>query len=72
MEFPRDLQYTGDHEWVRISGDAAVVGITDYAQGELGDIVFVELPANGKKVTRGESMGTIVSSSPEAEAAGGA
>lgn len=59
MEFPTDLKYTSDHEWVRIEGDTAVVGITDYAQGELGDIVFVDLPAAGKKVKRGESMGTI-------------
>jgi glycine cleavage system H protein len=59
MEFPKDLKYTKDHEWVRLSGDTGVVGITDYAQGELGDIVFVELPAKGKKVKQGESMGTI-------------
>ncbi len=59
MEFPKDVRYTKDHEWVRISGDTGVVGITDYAQGELGDIVFVELPARGKTVKRGESMGTI-------------
>jgi glycine cleavage system H protein len=59
MEFPKDLRYSKDHEWVRISGDTGVVGITDYAQGELGDIVFVELPAKGKKVKQGESMGTI-------------
>jgi glycine cleavage system H protein len=59
MDFPKDLKYTKDHEWVRISGDTGVVGITDYAQGELGDIVFVELPAKGKKVKQGESMGTI-------------
>ncbi len=59
MEFPKDIRYTRDHEWIRISGDTGVVGITDYAQGELGDIVFVELPARGKKIKRGESMGTI-------------
>lgn len=59
MEFPNDLKYTKDHEWVRISGDTGVVGITDYAQGELGDIVFVDLPERGKKVKQGESMGTI-------------
>ncbi|HLF13738.1 MAG TPA: glycine cleavage system protein GcvH [Bacteroidota bacterium] len=59
MEFPKDIRYTRDHEWVRINGDTGVVGITDYAQGELGDIVFVELPARGKKIKRGESMGTI-------------
>jgi glycine cleavage system H protein len=59
MEFPKDIRYTKDHEWIRISGDTGVVGITDYAQGELGDIVFVELPAKGKTVKQGESMGTI-------------
>lgn len=59
MEFPKDIRYTKDHEWIRVSGDTGVVGITDYAQGELGDIVFVELPAKGRKVKKGESMGTI-------------
>ena len=59
MEFPKDLKYSKDHEWVRLGGDTAVVGITDYAQGELGDIVFVDLPAKGRKVKAGESMGTI-------------
>jgi glycine cleavage system H protein len=59
MEFPRELKYTEEHEWVRISGESAVVGITDYAQGELGDIVFVELPAAGTKIQAGETMGTI-------------
>jgi len=59
MEFPKDLRYTKEHEWVRVSGDSAEIGITDYAQGELGDIVFVELPAVGKTIKRNESMGTI-------------
>jgi len=59
MEFPKDISYTKEHEWVRIDGDTGVVGITDYAQAELGDIVFVELPAKGKKITRNQSMGTI-------------
>jgi len=59
MEFPKDLRYTKEHEWVRLDGETAVVGITDYAQAELGDIVFVELPAKGKKVVRETSMGTI-------------
>jgi len=59
MEFPKDIRYTKEHEWVRISGDSGVIGITDYAQSELGDIVFVELPAKGKKISRNESMGTI-------------
>ncbi len=59
MNFPDNLKYTKDHEWIRVEGDAGVVGITDYAQGELGDIVFVELPGKGKKVRQGESFGTI-------------
>ena len=59
MNFPDNLKYTKDHEWIRVEGDAGVVGITDYAQGELGDIVFVELPSKGKKVRQGESFGTI-------------
>jgi len=59
MEFPKDIRYTKDHEWVRLDGDSGVVGITDYAQGELGDIVFIELPTVGKKITRDQSMGTI-------------
>ena len=56
---PEGLRYTKDHEWAKQDGDAVVVGITDYAQGELGDVVFVELPAVGRKVAAGESFGTI-------------
>jgi glycine cleavage system H protein len=59
MTFPDKLKYTKDHEWILVEGTRGVVGITDYAQGELGDIVFVELPAVGKKVKQGESFGTI-------------
>ena len=59
MTFPDNLKYTKDHEWIRVEGSAGVVGITDYAQGELGDIVFVELPAKGKKLKQGESFGSI-------------
>lgn len=59
MTFPEDLKYTKDHEWIRVQGDTGIVGITDYAQGELGDVVFVELPAVGKKVKQGETFGTI-------------
>ena len=51
MEFPNDCRYTKDHEWVRIEGDLAVIGITAFAQAELGDLVFVELPQIGKAVT---------------------
>jgi glycine cleavage system H protein len=53
------LKYTREHEWVKIEGDVAIVGVTEYAQGELGDIVFVELPAVGKAVKQMESFGTI-------------
>ncbi len=59
MTFPDELKYTKDHEWVRIEGDIATVGITDYAQGELGDVVFVELPSKGKQVKQGASFGTV-------------
>ena len=59
MKFPEHLKYTKDHEWVRVEGDTGMVGITDYAQGELGDIVFVELPVVGEKVKQGETFGTI-------------
>jgi len=54
-----DLKYTKEHEWLRMEGGEAVVGITDFAQGELGDIVFVELPEVGAQVEAGGSMGTI-------------
>lgn len=50
MEFPQELKYTKDHEWVRVEGNVAVVGITEFAQSELGDLVFVDLPAKGKSV----------------------
>ncbi|HUL42968.1 MAG TPA: glycine cleavage system protein GcvH [Bacteroidota bacterium] len=59
MTFPENLKYTKDHEWIRVEGNTGVVGITDYAQGELGDIVFVELPQKGKKLKQGESFGSI-------------
>ncbi|MBI1803810.1 MAG: glycine cleavage system protein GcvH [Ignavibacteriae bacterium] len=59
MTFPDNLTYTKDHEWVKMDRDIGTVGITDYAQGELGDIVFVELPQPGKQITQGESFGTI-------------
>jgi glycine cleavage system H protein len=56
---PNELQYTKDHEWARIQSDVATIGVTDHAQRELGDIVFVELPKVGQKVTAGETFGTI-------------
>jgi glycine cleavage system H protein len=59
MNFPDNLKYTKDHEWIRIEGETGTVGITDYAQGELGDVVFVELPAVGKSVKRHDAFGTI-------------
>ena len=59
MNFPADVKYTKDHEWVRVTGTTGTVGITEYAQGELGDVVFVELPAVGKKFAQGESFGTV-------------
>ena len=59
MNFPENLKYTKDHEWIQIDGDAGTVGITDYAQGELGDVVFVELPAVGRILKAHETFGTI-------------
>jgi glycine cleavage system H protein len=59
MEIPEGLRYTKEHEWVRVEGAEAVIGITDYAQSELGDIVFVELPASGRQVRQMEPFGTI-------------
>jgi glycine cleavage system H protein len=59
--YPDDLKYTNEHEWVRLEGDTATVGITDFAQKQLGDVVFVELPATGTQVTQGQVFGTIES-----------
>lgn len=59
MNIPADLRYTPEHEWVRIAGEVATIGITDYAQGELGDIVFVELPAVNAATEQMQSFGTI-------------
>jgi glycine cleavage system H protein len=59
MNFPENLKYTKDHEWIRVEGETGWVGITDYAQSELGDVVYVELPAVGTKITQGKSFGTI-------------
>ena len=59
--YPEDLRYTKQHEWVRLSGDIGVVGITDYAQTELGDIVYVDLPRAGTKVEQGKVMGSVES-----------
>ena len=59
MNFPDNLKYTRDHEWIRIEGETGTIGITEYAQGELGDVVFVELPPVGKSVKQHETFGTI-------------
>lgn len=59
MNFPEELKYTQDHEWIRIEGDTAVVGITDFAQSELGDIVFVDITSVGQSVAKGEIFGSI-------------
>ena len=59
MNFPADLKYTKDHEWIRVDGDVAYVGITDYAQGELGEIVFVDITTEGEGVAKEEVFGTI-------------
>jgi len=59
MNIPTDLKYTKDHEWVRIEGDTAVVGITDFAQGELGDIVYVEVETVDEKLDKDEVFGTV-------------
>jgi glycine cleavage system H protein len=67
MNFPKDLKYTKDHEWARLEGNAAVVGINDYAQDKLGSIVFVELPPIGKSVKKGETVVTVDSVKAVAE-----
>ena len=59
MNTPAELKYTKDHEWVRIEGDVAVVGITDFAQSELGDIVFVDIQTEGETLSKGDVFGTI-------------
>ena len=61
MPYPDDRKYTKDHEWILLSGDTAEVGITDYAQQQLGDVVFMELPDVGSSLTAGESFGSIES-----------
>lgn len=61
MEFPGDVKYTKEHEWAKREGDTVLIGITDYAQEELGDIVFVELPEVGEEVSKDESFGSVES-----------
>lgn len=59
MNIPSNLKYTKDHEWVRVEGDIAVIGITDFAQGELGDIVYVEIETQGENLKKEEVFGTV-------------
>lgn len=61
MAYPADYRYTKEHEWVRVQGDVATVGITDYAQHELGDVVYAEMPKPGTKLNAGQSFGTVES-----------
>ncbi len=61
MDFPQDLKYTKEHEWVREEGGSVVVGVTDYAQDSLGDVVYVELPQEGAAVTKDEPFGVVES-----------
>jgi glycine cleavage system H protein len=59
MNVPAELKYTSEHEWVRVEGDEIVVGVTDFAQGELGDVVFVEIETQGETLSQGDTFGTI-------------
>ncbi len=61
MTYPSNLKYTKDHEWLDLAGDRGKVGITDYAQKQLGDVVYLDLPAVGTKLTQGQPFGTIES-----------
>jgi len=68
MNIPETLKYTEDHEWVKLDGDVATVGITDFAQGELGDIVFVDIQTVGENLPKGEKFGDIEAVKTVAEA----
>jgi len=59
MNIPNELKYTKEHEWIRVEGDEAVIGVTDFAQGELGDVVFLEIETKGDSLSTGETFGTI-------------
>ena len=61
MAYPADRKYTKDHEWIRVNGESGEIGITDYAQQQLGDVVYVELPEIGRTIAAGESFGSIES-----------
>jgi glycine cleavage system H protein len=59
MNIPAELKYTQDHEWVRVEGETAFIGVTDFAQGELGDVVFVEIETEGEHLGKGDTFGTV-------------
>jgi glycine cleavage system H protein len=59
MNVPAELKYTSEHEWIRVEGDEIVVGVTDFAQGELGDVVFIEIETEGEILSKGDTFGTI-------------
>jgi glycine cleavage system H protein len=59
MSVPAELKYTSEHEWIRVEGDEIVVGVTDFAQGELGDVVFIEIETEGETLSKGDTFGTI-------------
>jgi glycine cleavage system H protein len=59
MKIPDNLKYTNDHEWVKVEGSTGIIGITDYAQGELGDVVFIDIDSSLKEIKKGQSFGTI-------------
>ena len=61
MSYPADLKYTNEHEWIRVDGNTGAIGITDFAQQQLGDVVYVELPEVGSTITAGQVFGTIES-----------
>ena len=59
MNVPAELKYTSEHEWIRVEGDEIVIGVTDFAQGELGDVVFIEIETQGENLSLGDTFGTI-------------
>lgn len=59
MNIPEDLKYTNDHEWLKIDGNTGVIGVTDFAQGELGDVVYIEIETEGEELGQGDAFGTI-------------
>ena len=59
MNIPKELKYTSDHEWIRLEGDVATIGVTDFAQSELGDVVYVEIETEGETLEKGEVFGTV-------------